>query len=194
MEEEMRNRHREAQLSAHAQTSFRALFPDAGSIEETITVYVKLLETLGLTTTGAEEVVQGALCNTIPELMYYGEDALQDPLTVGDKVKILPGPTDVEDRFGLVKMRIPDDRNEYVVVVNGKDVKAKRNRILLADGTADQAEEGFSILEGRIVSSEDLLNLFADFYRTVAERAIGLRPHTVHANNEVAKEKSGPEL
>jgi len=67
-------------------------------------------------------------------------------IPTGRRVKVAPGPNEVQEREGVVAGRIQDERDEYMITIADKVVRMKRNRITLADVDARlgrEPEEGF---------------------------------------------------
>lgn len=85
----------------------------------------------------------------------------------------MPGPSETEDRPGVVTRVLGDARHEYLVDVGGREVRVRRNRLQL-DVPGDP-EEGFSLPEHDELGAYQGWELATTFFKIVGEQAIGLK-------------------
>jgi hypothetical protein len=196
--EEARERRRAAQhrhrweQRQHVRTALRALFPDDASWESFGRQLTDvLLGSLGLPEPALKIIGESALAGSVPEIQLWGDQVQLPQIERGASVAVV----DEGMREGLVGEHINDERDEYVVHVDGKECRFKRNRLVplkqgseqkvrdfSADGvgnTPDTAEEGFAVdapyLTPDAEQSSTMRREREEFFKLIGEKSIGCR-------------------
>ncbi|EKX54813.1 hypothetical protein GUITHDRAFT_99462 [Guillardia theta CCMP2712] len=137
-------------------------------------VFVSVISNVGIPERIANNIVSKSLEGMLEELCIRGEHVPLSHLEEGAAVNVLPGPNDVDVRRGTVLSRIPDERDEYIVSVQDKEVRVRRNRVerVSKDGTTiEEEEEGFLVMTEAVKGFDDSKEKMMKYFESVAERS-----------------------
>mmetsp|Transcript_38391 Transcript_38391/g.94355 ORF Transcript_38391/g.94355 Transcript_38391/m.94355 type:complete len:609 (-) Transcript_38391:2086-3912(-) len=160
------SRHKEALGLANIAASMRALVGDADDLAKLIVSLSKLLMVLVSSEVSARDVAQGAICNFMREQRIWGHHVMMDELPVGARVRMAATSSDMPERGGVIKEKLRN-REEYVVVAVGKEVRCRRNRMV--EEGAVSIEEGFALEEYRQLKSSLQYAKFQEHFRKIGE-------------------------